>query len=290
MTTLISYKANKDYKKVRQFLKERRYPKAILISLKDDPQLLLINGIKSKITDPISVGDIITTTIVENRKVSEHIVPLEGELDIVYEDEHLLVINKPHHMAIHPSINHREMSLANIVTAYALSKHERYPFRCINRLDRDTTGVVIIAKNRLAAAILSQDIAERRVKREYIAVCKGIFDRKEGIVDAPIGRVPGSAILRQVDYDHGQQAITHYKVMDESKDHSLVSLVLDTGRCHQIRIHMSYLGHPLPADYLYFEDYSLYETIPLHAKTISFTHPVTGEDMVFTKEEPFLLI
>lgn len=258
--------------------------------LKADPQLLRINGNPSRLSASVQAGDCVEVEIAETATASRQIVPAEGgSLDIVYEDDHLLVVNKTHHMAIHPSVNHRDMSLANLVCAYAMDRQERYPFRCINRLDRDTTGMVIIAKHRLAAAVLSQDISERRIHREYTAVCKGTFEQKEGIVDAPIGRAAGSAILRQVDYESGQRAVTHYRVLDETARHSLVSLVLETGRCHQIRVHMDHIGHPVPADYLYCKDYEFYESIPLHAGKIEFTHPVTGEGMSFTAEAPFEL-
>lgn len=205
--TQISYLSEKPYISIRQFLKEKRYPKVIIMTMKENPELLHINGKAARLSDPVSVGDKVVVTIIETGKLSDQIVPQQGKLSIIYEDEHLLVINKPHHMAIHPSVNHREMSLANIVYSHALRRNEEYPFRCINRLDRDTTGLVIVAKNRLAAAILSQDIATKLIHREYIAVCKGIFHEKEGIVDAPIGRVSGSAILRQVDFENGQHAV-----------------------------------------------------------------------------------
>ncbi len=286
----ISYSIPKEYRSVRAFLKEKRYPRAILAALKENPKGLCINGGSAKLSDPVSVGDRVDAAIIETVSASDQIVPREGPLDVVFEDEHLLVVNKTHHMAIHPSLHHRDMSLANIVSAHARKRHESYPFRCINRLDRDTTGLVIIAKNRLAASILTQDIAQRRIHREYSAVCRGIFEQKEGVVDMPIGRVEGSVILREVNEERGQRAVTRYRVLDESETHSLVSLVLETGRCHQIRVHMGYLGHPLPADYLYCEDYSSYASIPLHAGKIEFTHPITGDEMFFSTEQPFVLI
>ena len=286
----IEYQAEKEYRNIRRFLHERHYPEGILAGLKSCSYSLQINGRPAKLVDPVAVGDYIEVTIAEDRTSSAQIVPQEGKLDIVFEDEHLLVINKNHHMAIHPSLNHKEMSLANVVRFHALSRQEDYPFRCINRLDRDTTGLVIIAKHRLAAAILSEDIAGRRIHRGYTAVCMGRFEKKEGIIDVPIGRVEGAAVLRKVDPVHGQRAVTHFRVLEESEANTLVSLVLETGRCHQIRIHMGYIGHPLPADYLYCREYSLYDTIPLHAGRISFTHPVTGAEMSLSTEAPFTLL
>ena len=135
----------------------------------------------------------------------------------------------------------------------------------------------MIAKNMLSAAILSSDMSARRIQREYLAVCEGAFSEKEGTVDMPIGRVPESVILRKVDTVCGKRAVTHYKVLAESQGLSLVRLKLDTGRCHQIRVHMSYIGHPLPGDYLYHPDYTYISRVPLHAFSLSFSHPVTSE-------------
>lgn len=158
-------------------------------------------------------------------------------LSICYEDEDILAVNKPAQMPVHPSLNHYDHTLANAVCGYYNDQEIPYTFRCVNRLDRDTTGLTLIAKHMLSSAILSTAAARREISREYIAIASGKTP-ESGTIDAPIGRVAGSTIERQIDFENGERAITHYRRLAYHDGLSLLSLHLETGRTHQIRVHL----------------------------------------------------
>ena len=215
----------------------------------------------------------------------EGIIPAEMELSVLYEDEDILVLNKASNLPVHPSIGNYENTLANGVESYFRSRNLICPFRCINRLDRDTSGALILAKNALSAAILSAQMRNREIRRTYLAIVQGIAPKK-GTVSAPIGRKDGSVMERQVDFDHGESAVTHFQRLAISDNYSLLELHLETGRTHQIRIHMGYIGHPLPADYLYNPVYDRFSRQPLHSYQLDFRHPLTGKQMCITAPVP----
>jgi len=270
---------------VGSFLKEQGYSHGTLVHLKKTPQSLMCKGKWLYVRDILYPGDCLTV-ILEEKKSSQNILPVPMPLDIVYEDEDLLVINKPANMPIHPSLNNYENTLANGVADYFLKKDEHYIFRCINRLDRDTTGLTIIAKHMLSASILSTAVANREVSRTYLAIVEGVLEGN-GTIDAPIAREKDSAITRCVDFERGETAITHYEVLTTTNNLSLVSLHLETGRTHQIRIHMKYLGYPLIGDYLYHPDTTYISRQALHSYHLSFVHPITKKAMEFTAPLPF---
>lgn len=207
------------------------------------------------------------------------------ELKILYEDEDILVINKPADMPVHPSAGNYENTLANGIAWYFYEKGEDFVYRCINRLDRDTTGALILAKNPLSAAILSVQMRNRQICRTYLALVDGVLP-ESGNVDAPIARMDGSVITREVNFQNGESAVTHYERLAVGKDYSLAELHLETGRTHQIRVHMKYIGHPLPGDFLYNPDYRWIKRQPLHSYQLKFTHPVTKKTMLFTAPVP----
>ena len=204
---------------------------------------------------------------------------------MVYEDEDLLVIDKPAGLPVHPSINHYENTLANGIMWRCREKGEYFPFRCVNRLDAGTTGLLIIAKNMFSAAVLYSAMKERKIKRTYLAVASGEI-REPGTVDLPIGRVSDSVIERCIDQEHGERAVTHYEPLAYGNGCTLLKLQLETGRTHQIRVHMKAIGHPLAGDYLYAPEDCSAERPLLHSRSLEFTHPVTGEQMKLTAELP----
>lgn len=289
---------------IKYLLKSKGYSTQNLIALKKSPDGILLNGIPATVSQKPAPGDVLTIHIVDEMP-SETITPVELPLDIVYEDEDLLVINKPAGMPIHPSMNNYGNSLANALAWYFEQQGTPFVFRCINRLDRDTSGLTIVAKHMVSAGILSNMVAQKSentkntmtetgsvpcniqgFRREYLALTRGSVTPSTGTIDVPIGRKPGSVIERMVDFVQGERAITHYRVLEEQNGHSLVSLILETGRTHQIRIHMKYLGFPLIGDYLYNPDTELINRQALHSHKLSFTHPITGEFMVFTAPLP----
>lgn len=188
-------------------------------------------------------------------------------------------------MPVHPSIGNYDNTLANGVAWYFKEKGQHFVYRCINRLDRDTTGALILAKNPYSAAVLSAQMKQRQIRRTYLAIVQGIAP-EQGTIDAPIGRVADSTIERQVDFANGENAVTHYARLATYHSYSLIELHLETGRTHQIRVHMKYIGHPLPGDFLYNPDYRIIKRQPLHSFQLEFAHPVTGENMCMTAPVP----
>ena len=234
---------------------------------------------------PLQAGDLLKITLTEDTP-SQNIVPVAMPLSIVYEDEDILLLNKPADMPVHPSVNNYDNTLANGAAWYYAQQGKPFVFRCINRLDRDTTGLLILAKNALSASILSAQMKKREIHRTYQAIVKGVPIPESGTIDAPIARKEGSAIERCVDFEKGERAVTHYRVLDSRNDYSLVQLSLETGRTHQIRVHMGYLGHPLLGDYLYYPDFSRIKRVSLHSYALSFTHPMTGSPLTFRAPLP----
>ena len=212
-------------------------------------------------------------------------MPAPLPFEIVYEDEDLLVINKPADMPIHPSFQNHGNTLADALTWHYQQQGKEFVYRCINRLDRDTTGLLIVARHQLSASILSDMVRKREIHREYLAIVEGIPPEK-GTISAPIGRKEGSAILREVNFETGEPARTHFTRLETRNGLSLVSLKLETGRTHQIRVHMAYIGCPLIGDYLYYPDHTRINRQALHSYRLSFLHPITGKALSFTAPLP----
>ena len=271
--------------RVEQFLRRKRYSGQNLSEIKRMPKSILVNGVHYYMRQELSTGDHLQVRICETQN-PEKIPPTKLPLDIIYEDEDLLVLNKPAGMPIHPSLNNYTNSMANALAYYFQSQGKPFIFRCCNRLDRDTSGLTIVSKHLVSGSILSDMTKYREVHREYLAIARGSVTPSEGTIQAPLGRKEGTIIERTVDWEHGEDAVTHYKVVKEANGHSLVSLRLETGRTHQIRIHMKYLGYPLIGDYLYNPDMEYMTRQALHSHHMEFTHPVTGEHMSFTAPLP----
>ena len=265
-----------DGMQVLEFLRSKGFSRHILTSMKPDKEALLVNGMRAGGRSILKEGDHFRVRVMETGSM-EGIVPAPLPLDILYEDEDILVLNKPADMPVHPSIGNYTNTLANAAAFYFQQKNDR----CINRLDRDTSGSLILAKNALSAAILSAQMRNREIRRTYLAVVCGVTP-PSGTVSAPIGRVSDSVIQRQVDPEHGESAVTHYERLAVRNDHSLLEIHLETGRTHQIRVHMGYIGHPLPADYLYHPVYDHFKRQPLHSFQLNFRHPLTGKNLCFT--------
>ena len=270
---------------IEKFLKSKGYSSANITAIKKMPNNVVIDGQWVHMNRKLKTGDILTVNISEDDS-SEKIPPVKMDLDIVYEDEDIIVVNKPAGLPIHPSLNHYEDSLANGLAYYYESQGKPFIFRCANRLDKNTSGLTVIAKHLVSANILSTMVKNRQFHREYYAIVRGSLDEKSGTIDAPIGRVDDSIITRQVDFENGERAVTHYEVIKENKGHSLVSIHLETGRTHQIRVHFKHIGHPLIGDHLYNPDYEYMTRQALHSHKIEFTHPITSDQLSFTADLP----
>lgn len=266
---------------VGDFLKQKGFSRQIIIQLKKTSQGILVNNQWAYVRTPLRTNDILTLRLLEEAP-SENIVPVSLPLDIIYEDEDILLINKPADMPVHPSINNYDNTLANGIAHYYKMQGETFVFRCVNRLDRDTTGLLIIAKNALSASILSNQMKKREIHRTYLAVVSGNPKKDTDTITAPIARKENSAIERCIDFQNGEQAVTHYQVITSREDYSLLKLSLETGRTHQIRVHMKYIGNPLLGDYLYNPDFSKIQRVALHSYRLNFIHPITEKNMDFS--------
>lgn len=287
MERILNYHITEDADSLRveQYLRRRGFSYQNLTQLKKMPESILINGVWSYMRTPLHSGDILTVHIRETES-SPNIPPVELPLDIVYEDEDIVVVNKPAGMPVHPSLNNYRNSLANALMYYYQQQGKPFIFRCTNRLDRDTSGLTVIAKHMVSSSILSSMTARHEIEREYLAVVRGSVVPSSGTIDAPIGRTGSSLIERKIDFEHGERAVTHYHVVKEENGHSLVSLILETGRTHQIRVHMKYIGFPLVGDYLYNPDMEYIQRQALHSCRLSFRHPITEKHMEFTADLP----
>lgn len=251
----------------------------LITALKEGDGITL-NGKKEFVNKKVSSGDILKITLFD--KASKNITPENIPLEILFEDEDLLVINKPPKMPTHTSVYHTCGTVANAVLYYF--KDRPFTFRAPSRLDRDTSGVLIIAKNAWSGDCISRAIKNGEFKKEYLAVCVGTPKDRKGTVTAPIKREKEGIIKRIISAD-GKSAVTEYEVLCKRGGLSLVRLRPKTGRTHQIRLHLAYLGTPIYADFLYGTDIEG-ERIRLHCSSVQFAHPVTKEIMKITADLP----
>ena len=273
-------------KTVDQFLLSNGYSAALIRRLRHTEQSILKNGSPVYTTYRLDKGDSLAVTLPEEHG-SENIVPVPMDLDIRYEDRDLLVVNKAAGVPIHPSQGNHDNTLANGIAWYLGEKGEAATYRAINRLDRDTTGLLILARHALSACMLSEMVRTHAIRRCYLAAASGLVP-PEGVIDAPIARTCDSTIERCVDFERGDSARTHYRTLcyNRDTDCSLVELRLETGRTHQIRVHMKHIGHPLPGDFLYNPDYRLIGRQALHSWQLDFIHPIKKEPLHFEAPLP----
>ncbi len=280
MRTLI-FTSDCDNITVKSVLKNQfNMPSSVVTALKTSGGIL-VNGENVTVRKLMQKGDELKL-IIPDTPPSE-IVKTKGTLHILYEDEDILCVNKPSAMPTHPSQNHYTDTLANLVCYYY--RDVPFTFRVSNRLDSYTSGVVIIAKNMYSASFLCTNEFRKDMSKTYYALCRGIFKNKKGTITVPIGRCSDSTIKREVN-PNGKYAITDYEVVEEINGNSLVKLNLHTGRTHQIRVHMAYVGHPLLNDFLYDENADCDKHFYLHCQKISFVHPYTKQNITIEAPMP----
>lgn len=269
---------------LKEFLKEKEISRAALTDIKFKGGTILVNAEEVNVRFKLSAGDVVTI-IFPQESPSAGVTGEDIPLDILYEDEYLLVVNKPAGMSTIPSREHPTGSLANALVGYYQKIGLMATSHVVTRLDRDTSGIVLIAKHRHVHHLFSKEQQTGNVKRTYEAIAGGILSLDHGTINEPIGRKSESIIEREVRSD-GQYACTHFTVLERYKTFTHIELRLETGRTHQIRVHMSFLGHPLLGDDLYGGEMSLINRQALHCRQISYVHPFFGEEMTYIAPFP----
>ncbi|OLO37169.1 RNA pseudouridine synthase [Alkalihalophilus pseudofirmus] len=274
---------NWEGKLLREFLKEgKKLSKRALADIKFAGGSIFVNGQFATVRKQLRLNDEVMIVFPRETR-SESILPEKIRLNILYEDNHFLVVNKPSGMPTIPSRDHLRGTLANGVLYYYDQYGIPSTFHAVNRLDKDTSGIVVIAKHRFAHDLMAKEQKTGSIHREYIAIVDGQLMSEKGTINAPIGRTSDSIIEREVRSD-GQVAITHYTVLSKSEEETVVRVKLETGRTHQIRVHFAYLGHPLIGDDLYGGKRNKMMRQALHSYYCSFIHPFTLEQI--TMEAP----
>lgn len=248
-------------------------------------EYILVNGKSIKASYKVKVGDVI---LIKDGFVKEmNLEATKMDIDIVYEDEYLMVINKDSGVVVHPGAGNSNDTLVNGLLYYnkTLSKGEEFRPGIVHRLDKDTSGLMIVAKDDKAHELLADDFKNKRIHREYIALLDGVFPQKKAIIDAPIGRSKQYFDKMEVCKD-GKKAITNLEVIKKYKDYTLVKLVLETGRTHQIRVHLAYIGYPVHNDPVYSNKVCTDFGQFLHSAYLKFKHPITGEVLEFNSKLP----
>lgn len=244
---------------------------------------IFVNGNNISLDSTLRRGDVVKVIMLDEANSFE---PQDIPIDVIYEDMDLLIINKQPNIVVHPTKGHPDNTIANGLVNYLNKTKQGFKIRFINRLDRDTSGLLMIAKNPFTQQELSNQMHKNLVKKKYLAVVTGIVKDDKGTIDAPIGRMEDDSIHRVV-IESGQRSITHYEVIERYNDSSLVRLTLETGRTHQIRVHMKHIGHPLIGDELYgLVDNDLINRQALHAETLKFYQPRTGEEKFIKSDIP----
>lgn len=280
----LAYINSSKYSNVKEVLKaEFSMSDRLLLKLKKLDKIYL-NGDVTSVNHPVLENDLIECYL-DYEEDNSNIIPTEMPLNIIYEDEAYIVVNKPAGIPVHPSMDHYTDSLSNGIAFYFNQIALKKKIRPVNRLDKDTSGIVIFAKNEYIQECLVRQMKSKEFIKKYIAVVNGNLDNLEGTINAPIARKEGSIIERCVS-ETGDIAITHYKVLKRKTDFDIVECILETGRTHQIRVHFAYLGHSLLSDTLYGTSSSLINRQALHAYEVEFTHPLSKKKVKYIATVP----
>jgi 23S rRNA pseudouridine1911/1915/1917 synthase len=277
---ILSYKNTDNlYFNIKQVAKEYFHISDRLLARLKNKQLIFQNGFPARVTNTLNLNDVIEFNL-EYEEENDNILPVKSDLKIIFEDDSLLIVNKEPFTPVHPSENHFSDTLSNGVRYYFDSINLKKKIRPVNRLDKNTSGLVIFAKNEYIQECLSYQMQKNLFHKKYLAILTGILENKSGTINAPIARKNESIIEREINFKTGQKAITNYFLIKENNNLSLVEFELLTGRTHQIRVHSKYIGHPILGDSLYGSNSPLINRQALHAYKISFFHPIVKKELI----------
>ena len=277
MKLIYTIKEGEHFDNLKEVLKTKfQISDRLLLKLKTNNKIFL-NGNKANVKVPVNSNDIIEIWL-DIDEDNTNIIPTKMKLKILFEDEALLILNKPAGYPVHPSMLHFEDSISNGVKYYFDSIGLHKKIRPVNRLDKDTSGIVIFAKNEYIQECLVRQMKNNTFVKEYIAICEGVLPQKAGVINEPIARKENSIIERCVN-NSGDKAITHYEVIKTNGKLSVVHLKLETGRTHQIRVHLAHIGNPILGDTLYGKASNLINRQALHSNKVTFIHPITHEKL-----------
>ncbi len=276
---ILKYKVIENNQTINQILKNKLHISSRLLYKLINKKVIYLNDKVCDTRNIANTGDIISIDLSYVEDTS-NVVPTKMDLNIIYEDDAILVLNKPSGISTHPSMLHFENSLSNGVKYYFDSIDLHKKIRPVNRLDLHTSGLIIFAKNEYIQECLIKQMESNSLKKEYHAIINGYLENKKGTIDKPIARKQNSIIERCID-QNGKRAVTHYEVVKEFDDHSLVKCTLETGRTHQIRVHFASINHPLLGDSLYGEKSNLIDGQALMCTKLSFIHPISNKILEF---------
>ena len=278
-----------DGQMLREWIKKHvRLSGKMLKYLKYQNDGILVNGQRCTVRRTLHTGDTVTLAL-SDQDAAEDLLPVELPIEILYEDSELVVPSKPPHMPTHPSHNHHGDTLANALAFRYQAQGVPFVFRPINRLDRDTSGAVLIARNKFSAGLLSRSMQNGEIQKTYLAVLEGRLDKDTGVIDRPLHRTAESIIVREVcspDTPDAEAARTEFRVLARSEECTLVEAKPITGRTHQLRVHFASLGHPICGDTIYGVSNGRISRQALHAKELVFPHPTTGEQISVSAPTP----
>ncbi|MGM8364371.1 RluA family pseudouridine synthase [Virgibacillus sp. W0181] len=284
---MLQWKITKEYNGmiIRDYLQNvHSFSRRMIKAIKFDGGEMLVNGNIQHVHYRLIEGDILSVQLPPER-IGPSMTAEDVPLSIMYEDEAIIVLDKPPGTATIPSRHHLHKTIANGLLAYYKKHQLPFTVHVVTRLDRDTSGLLLVAKHRYCHSLLDRAIQNKKIERKYTAIVEGHLIEKQGCIDAPIGRKEGSIIERQVRND-GQKAITHYQIRKEYANQSLVDIELETGRTHQIRVHFSSIGHPLVGDDLYGGSVNTLTRQALHCSELRVEHPFTKETITFQSPLP----